>query len=535
MRNKLFLSFIFVISLISNLTPRLSARTEERSIPENSFYEEGSAPAMSSPVTLPLSRIPQRKELSIGEEEEERIWNAGEKELQKKTISIPKTKSQSFLQRDEATAAKPVLPPSVLANFPGLPCTVQGDVKGQPDSNIAVGANRIIVTVNRTIAIYTKTGKLRFQTSTTEWFSRLPEVAGSRLIDARVLYDSYNNQNHFIVTCMMRRRGASYIMMSVSKTSDPEGDWSFWALDMQRNGTKFVNLYADFPRVGVDSSSIYLGAGMWTFSLQFRYEKIRILKKSEVYSFGPVSWHDFWNMTDATGQTAIHIEPAQTYGKSNIEYLINTRSDAGNMITLWTITNADSKPRLIKKAVPVDPYTAAVFAAQKNSSVVLVSTTEGTGVLKVVSRNGFLYASHAITQDWGSGPVSAIRFYQLDTNGNLLQQTTYGSDGVNYYMPTLAVNQSGDVVLAFSRSSQSQYAGLYFAGRKASDPRNRFSKSVPVQVGLGPYNITFAGSNIGKWGDYQGIALAPDNTFWIYGQYAVNSDCWGTQIGRVSY
>jgi hypothetical protein len=535
MRNKSFLFLIFIISLMSPLRAEHPEHGENRPTPENSFYEEGSGPLIGRPVTVSLSRIPQRKEMPFVEEDEEGIWNAGEKELQKKTISIPKSDLQSFLQRDEATAAKAASAPAILTSFPGLPCTVQTDVKGQPDSNIAVGTNRIMVAVNHSIAIYTKTGNLRFQTSTEAWFSSLPELGGARLIDPRLLYDSYNNQHHFILTCVMRSHGRSYLMIAVSKTSDPEGDWAFWALNMQINGTKVTGLWADFPRLGADSNSIYLAAGMWTFSFQFRYAKIRILKKSEVYSFGNISWHDFWNMKDATGQTAIHIEPAQTYGKSNIEYLINTRNDAGNMITLWTIKNADSKPRLIKTAVPVDPYIAATFAAQKSSNVGLVAATQGTGVLKLVSRNGFLYASHAITQDWGSGPVSAIRFYQLNTQGNLIQQVTYGSDGVDYYMPTLAVNNSGDVVLAFNRSSRSQFAGLYFAGRKSSDSPNRFSKSVALQPGLGPYNVVFSGSNIGKWGDYQGIALAPDNTFWIYGQYAINSSCWGTQIGRVSY
>ncbi len=529
----------FVVSLLIGLFlpvgPLQFAHGIEASTPQLKFYEEGSAPGMVHPVIVPLSKIPQTKELSLEEEEEDGIWNLGEKQLQKKLILNPNPALRSFLQRDESTAMQAASAPSLLKSFPGLTCAVQTDVKGQPDSNIAVGANRIMVAVNHTIAIYTKNGQLRFQTATEAWFSGVPELGNARLIDPRLLYDTYNNEHHFIFTCMLRQRYRSYILMSVSKTSDPEGEWSFFALDMRLTGTKNIDLYCDFPRLGADSTSIYLAAGMWTYSLNFRYEKIRILKKSEVYSFGSISWHDFWNMKDATGETAIHIEPAQTYGKSNIEYLISTRNDAGNTITLWTITNADSDPRLRKTGVRVDPYIAATFATQKNSNIGLVAATEGTGVLKVVSRNGFLYASHAITQDWGSGPVSAIRFYQVDTKGKLIQQVTYGSDGIEYYMPTLAVNNSGDVVLAFNRSSRSQYAGLYFAGRKASDVRNRFSKSSVLQAGLGPYNVNFAGSNIGKWGDYQGIALAPDNTFWIFGQYAINSSCWGTQIGQVHY
>lgn len=529
-RKAILLCCLFLISSF-----RLFSQEESEFLPRGNFFEEAASPELAHAVTVPLSKIPQRIHSSKADMEEEEIRNAGELELEYKTVRLPKITAgapRASLQDDRTAAAQRIVPPSLLTKFNGIECTG----RTTPDSIIAVGPTRVLLAVNPQFAIFTKTGAKRFQTDFHTWFSSLKEAEDSNIFDPRLLYDTY--EQHYIFICTARRGDhRSWILMSVSKTSDPEGEWAFWALDMQLNGKRRVDLWADFPRIGLDATGIYLAADMTTYNtFKFRYNKIRVLKKSEVYAFGDVSWHDFWKMTDASGYLARHVEPAQSFGKTDAEYLINTRPDEGNLITFWTITyNAKLKPQLAKKAVAVADYVTATVAPQKGGGTVLVAATEGSSALKVISRNGFVYASHAIAHDWGTGPLSAIRFYQLDTSGNLVQQITYGSKYSYYYMPTLAVNNTGDVVLAFNKSNDSTYAGIYFAGKKASDPGHRFSRSVVLHKGVANYNVPFPGSNIDHWGDYNGIAVAPDDTIWIFGEYALKSDTWGAHVGQVSY
>ncbi len=75
-------------------------------------------------------------------------------------------------------------------------------------------------------------------------------------------------------------------------------------------------LWADFPRLGVDEKAIYLTGNMTTFNTYlFKYPKLRILKKCQVYSIGKVDLRDFWKMKDGTGYNAYSMEPAHSYAR----------------------------------------------------------------------------------------------------------------------------------------------------------------------------------------------------------------------------
>ncbi len=90
-------------------------------------------------------------------------------------------------------------------------------------------------------------------------------------------------------------------------------------------------------------------------------------------------------------------------------------------------------------------------------------------------------------------------------------------------------------MLAFTRSSATQYAGFYYAGRKKTDPPGKFSGSMPLQSGTANYQVVFRGTNITGWGDYNGIAAAGDGSVWAFGQYAATHTEWQTVIGRLKY
>jgi len=523
-------AFVGVCLLAALLIPTISYERQGQ------FFESDASATLAKPVLRSLSQIPISEPRTEAAAESEEIFNAGEREYENRLIQRPDRLSGPepplTLQNENPLQTTVIAPPSLQATFPGIACTG----RGQPDSIVAVGPSRVLLAVNTKLDIYTKTGQKKFETSFDSWFSSLTVAAGSNLFDPRLIYDAYDG--HFIFTVTARRRdNRSWILLSVSKTNDPEGQWAFYALDMQLNGANRVTLWADFPRLGIDDKAIYLTADMSTFrTFLFRYAKLRILKKSEVYAFGNIGWHDIWKLVDASGKYAIHVEPAHSFGTVPAEYLVNTRNDSGNLITLWTLQNPTAAhPKLTKTAVKVAAYAAPPFALQRGGGTVLVAATEGTGVLKVVSRNGFVYASHAIAHNWGSGPVSAIRFYQVNTTGKVIQQVTYGSNGTFYYMPTVMVNSAGDVALAFNRSSASQFAGIFFAGRKVTDPLRHFSKSVPLHPGQANYDVIFPGSNIDHWGDYNGIAVDQDDSFWVYGEYVLTPTLWGTQLGKVAY
>ncbi len=57
---------------------------------------------------------------------------------------------------------------------------------------------------------------------------------------------------------------------------------------------------------------------------------------------------------------------------------------------------------------------------------------------------------------------SAIRWYEIDeSNNNVKQLGTIGDVLHDYYYPSLAVNQFGDVVIGYTRSGETEFASAY--------------------------------------------------------------------------
>lgn len=518
-----FLKIIVFFALLSPLALFLGASSPE---PD---YESATGFTAKPAVMVPLASIRQAKSIPYDEEDiHAEEWELYAKDTWRRSGPPLFTPNHVFV-RDEPLRAAAIAAPTLKTSFAGIP----NAGAQQPDSMITVGPNHIMLAVNTEVAIYTKTGQKLFQTSFAEWFKSL-NPPSSNLYDPKLLYDQYNG--HYIFLCDMRNSRDSWYLFSVSKTSDPMGEWAFWGLDMGLNGTQRQDvLWADFPRIGIDEKAIYLTGNMTMFNtFKFRYPKLRILKKSQVYSFGNLTWRDFYKMTDVTGFRAYSMEPVHSYGPAPVGYLVNTSPYDGNVLTLWTVTGATTgNPVLKKRAVHVSSYEFPPLAAQKGGGAQLA--TRECGVYNAVLTHGSIYTAHNISHNWGSGPVSAIRYYQFRTNGQLVEEATYGADKVHYFYPAVMPDSKGNVIIGFNRSSVATFAGAFFTGRKASDPHGKFAPSTVLAPGLANFKVVFHDTEIGRWGDYAGIALDQNDSIYFYGQYAKSAKEWATEVGQLLY
>ena len=131
--------------------------------------------------------------------------------------------------------------------------------------------------------------------------------------------------------------------------------------------------------------------------------------------------------------------------------------------------------------------------------------------------------------------MSAIRFYQIKTDGQLFQEITYGKNGYFYFYPVVMVDSRDNVILGFNRSSGSTFAGIFFTGRKSTDPVGKFQDLGRVAPGRTYYSVVFRGSEIGRWGDYNGIALDSDDSVYFYSEYVKTNDQWDSFVGQLQY
>jgi hypothetical protein len=158
------------------------------------------------------------------------------------------------------------------------------------------------------------------------------------------------------------------------------------------------------------------------------------------------------------------------------------------------------------------------------------------------NRNGTesLWADHTIILNYPNGPT-AVRWYQFNvTGGNFpatpVQQQDWsnGNDGLFRWMPSLAVDQNGNMAIGYSTSSAKDFPGIRYAGRFASDPPNDLGQGEATMFdGTGSQT-----SASGRWGDYTMTTIDPaDNvSFWHTNEYyATTGISWSTRIGKFNF
>ncbi len=426
------------------------------------------------------------------------------------------------------TAASPLVL-GVVNNFPGIAF----DDVIPPNPVIAAGPAHLVAVTNNTFAVFSKDGTPLVQEGLLDFFQ--PVAASTDFVtDPRVIFDS----GRFFLSVVSQRSNpfAAFFLLAVSTTSDPTAPWTFYAFDATLDNATPTNNFPDLPSLGVDDNAIYLTANMFDDTTQdFQEAKIRVIKKPPLLSGAPATFFDF------TGLSVFHLQAAQSLGSSPAEYIINTQFPSSCALTIWRVTNATGTPRLDQVNLPVGGDCGVPpTAAQLGTTQRVETGGPNPRVINAVWRNGALWTAVSVAHDWGSGIVSTIRLFQINTNSfpilSRTQDFLQGADGVDQFYPVVSVDGAGNAALGFNASSPTEYVSVRLAGQTASAPRNVPLATGLLKAGLAPYTLLDShGRN--RWGDYNGIAVDPaDGQFWLIGEYADSpASRWGTWIGSLAF
>jgi hypothetical protein len=313
--------------------------------------------------------------------------------------------------------------------------------------------------------------------------------------------------------------------VSVSQSPDPTGAWFTYAMDWRVDGNTMTSNWGDFPGLGYDDAAVYVTANQYSSS--FRYAKIRILKKSDLYAGLPLTFTDIVNLKNADGTTAFTIKPARCLSSSGSEYLLNTRPGGGSSVTLWRIDNPVSSPSTTRVAtVAVGTYGTPPDAPQSGGRN-LVDTGD-CRTQEVVYRDGNVYT--AFTERFAQSKrstVAAARFLKITSAGvRVIDKTYTGPTGASVYYPAVAVSASGAVLMGFDRSSSTEFVSSYAVSMAAG--ANTFATSSQrLAAGIGYMRQS-------RWGDYNAIELESDGSgAWVMN--GVGSSVWNTDISLVLF
>jgi hypothetical protein len=321
------------------------------------------------------------------------------------------------------------------------------------------------------------------------------------------------------------------------------GTWNSLAFDVSHGHT----VYPQKLYVGETDNAVIVSSNMLDWDGNFQFSEVWSIPKAGLYPAGGQrpSYFGLTGLKNADGSPAKAVVPAVSYAGGSFTYLINAyippSGQLANQVTLWKIdTTVPTAPKLTYWTVAVDGYGEPPDAEQAGSDVRI--TTWDSGFTNAVLQTNGLWAVQTSGCTFENDPAlrSCVRWYQLN-GSSVVQQETYGLAGAYLYFPSIAANSLGDVTVAFNASSADDDVGLYYTGRRASDPLNTLDDFVGLHSGDGCFVRPLGNTNPLAGNTSVTLDLSDGASFWIFGAYAAGSsaDCrsnqWGTWLGRVTW
>ncbi|MFP6765328.1 MAG: Calx-beta domain-containing protein, partial [Planctomycetaceae bacterium] len=416
---------------------------------------------------------------------------------------------------------------TIGVNFQGTDSTQIGFTP--PDTMGAVGPDHIVELLNGRFAVYDKLTGAEITSSNSDQFVTanggvIP--AGQSVFDPRIVYDQ--DSGRWFAAFIDALTPANTIYVMVSTSSDPTMPWQ----TVQFIGdTVASNRFNDYETLSVDADGVYLGTNNFVNNGGFDVSLYSI-PKADLLAATPTiaNLSRFENLN--AGMFGSTPQPALDFGPSDGVAAFFSASGSGR-ITRTDISGATGPGAVL--GTPIDitvpAYTGAPPGDQPGGVTPLenVSPRFGGNVVEVGSS---FWMTHAVL-DMGTGN-SAVRWYEIDENTNALLQTgTIVDPALDFLDPSIAVNDTGSVVIGYTGTGPAQSPSSYASIGQTTAGVTTFTPPTLLQQGTGTY-VAAGGRN--RWGDYSATVLDPANpaAFWTFQQLTIGNNDFAVQITNVN-
>ena len=502
--------------------------------------------------------------------------------------------------QDAEPGGGPLIPsPSPAANFVGL---TDGFQFIPPDTMGAVSERWVVTILNDRMRIQDRSGNIISTVSTDSFWQPLATGMGTPFatFDPKIYYDRHTGRFIYAITANGQSANSA-ILLAVSLTDDPRGTWNLFGVDADAAGTIWadypsvgynqnwiviqVNMFTVANNATV-RPDIYVFNKAQAMAQQFPLTPPSFTKFTGVNTGAPAA---------ITGSTWAPSIDADNASPNKMWFVQNWNSTSG-LIRVSTLTgtvgseviNAGTQfPQSPESWFAGQVLLAGGWAPQANDTKTAPTTTyvsaNDSRMQNTVFRriNGLdrLWSTHTVFeptvhQPAGTNPNSvanpvdhsAIQWWQLDATlepgafttapiqrgfiEDLLADNCHNGagaltagcvpTGTFYAFPTIAVNNTDDALIGYSRYNALDWVGAAYSYRDHIDPVNTFRDPVIYKPGLGRY--AKSGNGNVRWGDYSATQIDPrnDHNFWTIQEYAearLNAGAtsvWGTWWARVS-
>ncbi|MBA3704622.1 MAG: T9SS type A sorting domain-containing protein [Bacteroidetes bacterium] len=403
---------------------------------------------------------------------------------------------------------------SPIANWDGI-----GGSSDPLDPSGSAGPNHYVQAINVSYRVFDKTGTplINAKSLSTLWSGSTNDG------DPIVLYDKFADR-WFI---SQFQSSGNKVLIAISKTPDPTGAFYTYT---------FVPASSDFPdylKFSIWSDGYYMSTNFSTKRMVV-FERVKMLAgdataRMVVKTMPSIPEDGFFCplSTDAAGQ----LPPSGTHS-----YMFTFEDDgwaSGNtdQIRIYKMTTDWTTPTnttiVLDQTLPTQPFDA-VLGTNWNDISQKGTTKKIDGIASIFSYRaqyriwtGYntVTLCHPVKVNATTGQV-AIRWYELRQNSStkawsIYQQGTYAPDSENRWLGSIAMDDNGNIGIAYAVSGTNTYPSLRYTGRLAGDPLGQMTFTEQTAI-----NGTTAKTNNNRFGDYSHTSLDPDGvTFWHTGMY----------------
>ena len=412
-----------------------------------------------------------------------------------------------------------------------------------PDPDLARGYDYQVAVTNDDFGVYDSCGNQVFYSDINDYLG----LSGEFMFDPKVIFDPWNGRWVMMWHIKDDASQTSDLVFVVTNSSLPFGlasDVWYYRISMVQDQGTGNAAWLDYADLGYSNTTVYASGNMFFFSGGFRWGRIIVLDKSEMYAKLSTSYVRWSNLTNADGsQTntprSAKMQWSWSESGSNIDaYFVNSRWTGGNDITLWKLTGFETTNTLTRVDTAVGNYTLAPDANEPNGNA--LDTIDNRLMTAVIT--GDTLGSNGIELFTGmnadrSGNAGAL-LYKFNALSHALEfESLFGATDLDYWFPSSASDYSGSNFWVFCRTGFS--AGNEVEIRFVDYDQGTFSSSSSqIKDGTGSNGGFRWGDYFGgqlDWGDYSANIGDPGRPakVWLYGEYATPGD-WGTHVGATS-